>query len=42
MKKIKCKKCGKIIEGYNENQINYLMLQHKLKCDKSKKKGEMK
>jgi hypothetical protein len=36
MKQKKCDKCGKIIEGYNEEHINYLIKQHQLgkKCNK--------
>ena len=28
--KIICDKCGKIIEGYNKNHVEYLLAQHKL------------
>lgn len=30
MKKIQCKQCGKIIEGYTENHVQYLLMQHKV------------
>lgn len=30
MKTIKCDKCNKVIEGYNEGQVEYLLAQHKL------------
>lgn len=30
MFKKKCKKCGKVIEGYSPEHTKYLMLQHKL------------
>ena len=37
MEKIKCKKCGKLIEGYNQFHVEFLMKQHKLSCDNKKK-----
>lgn len=41
MKKITCKICGKIIEGFTKNQIDYLMRQHNLaKHFKKKKNGK--
>jgi len=36
MEKKKCKKCGKVIEGYNENHVDYLMAQHNLTHRKKK------
>ena len=30
MEEITCKKCGKKIEGYTQNQIEHLMQQHML------------
>ncbi len=30
MEKKQCKKCKKIIEGYNPNHVNFLMKQHML------------
>lgn len=30
MEKIECDKCGKTIEGYNKNHVEYLLAQHKL------------
>lgn len=30
MFKIECDKCGKVIEGYNERQVRYLLSQHEL------------
>ena len=30
MKKTKCDICGKILEGYTEFQVKYLLRQHKL------------
>ena len=44
MKKLKCKICGKEIEGYNSNHVKFLMKQHQLKHDlmscKEKKENE--
>ena len=37
MKQIQCKKCGKLIEGYSQKHVNYLMAQHKLAKHKKKK-----
>lgn len=31
MKKDKCKKCGKKIEGYSIKHVEFLMMQHMLK-----------
>jgi hypothetical protein len=31
MKKLTCKKCGKVVEGYNQNHVEFLMTQHNLK-----------
>ena len=28
MKKLRCKYCSKVIEGYTEKQIEHLMMQH--------------
>jgi len=38
MKKIKCENCGKVIEGYTEDHVNFLMRQHSLsnKCKRRK------
>jgi len=38
MIKIKCKECGKVIEGYTEDHVNFLMRQHthSNKCKKKK------
>ena len=30
MKSKKCNKCGKIIEGYNDNHVKFLLKQHRL------------
>jgi len=30
MEKITCEICGKLIEGYTENHVEFLMKQHKL------------
>lgn len=37
MKKIKCYKCGKEIEGYNKNHVDHLMQQHMLKHSRNEK-----
>jgi cytidyltransferase-like protein len=37
MEKIKCSKCAKIIEGYNNNQIEHLMQQHMLKHERKER-----
>ena len=29
MKKLTCPRCAKVIEGYNNNHVNFLMGQHK-------------
>jgi hypothetical protein len=34
MEKRECKKCGKVIEGYNRPHVNFLMRQHELKHEK--------
>lgn len=31
MKKLECKRCGKVIEGYTSNHVEHLMQQHNLK-----------
>lgn len=40
MEKKECKKCGKIIEGYTDDHVNFLMKQHvnSTKCKKKVKK----
>ena len=38
MEKLKCKKCGKEIEGYNLNHVEHLMQQHNLKHEREEKK----
>lgn len=45
MEKLTCKKCGKEIEGFNENHVGFLMSQHQLKHERemiNKKKEEKK
>jgi hypothetical protein len=43
MKKIKCVKCKKIIEGYTDKQLAYLLMQHDLsKHNKKLKKWRKK
>ncbi len=32
----KCKKCDKVIEGYTESQVDYMMAQHNLSKHKEK------
>ncbi len=36
MEEIKCSKCGKVIEGYNKNHLQYLLDQHTLARHKDK------
>jgi len=31
MKSMKCKQCPKVIEGYSDRHIEYMMMQHMLK-----------
>jgi len=38
MKSKTCKICGKVIEGYSEKHVDYLMLQHQLTHRKEDKK----
>lgn len=38
MEKLKCKECGKVIEGYNQNHVEHLMQQHMLKHERENKK----
>jgi hypothetical protein len=40
MEKVKCKICGKEIEGYNKNHAEFLLKQHSLTHDK-KSKGKI-
>ena len=42
MKSKKCEECGKVIEGYNDNHVEHLMQQHKLKHQREKKKVQKK
>ena len=42
MKKLKCKQCEKIIEGYTENHVNHLMQQHMLMHERKNKSKEEK
>ena len=42
MEKLKCKRCGKVIEGYNSNHVEHLMQQHQLKHDREDKNNEAK
>jgi len=39
MEKLVCKRCSKVIEGYNENHVKYLLKQHQIskKCKEVKK-----
>lgn len=34
MEVLKCKRCGKVIEGYTKNHVSFLMKQHNLVHDK--------
>ncbi len=38
MKKAKCAKCGKVMEGYTENHVEYMLKQHLL-SNKCRKRG---
>ena len=40
MDKIECGNCGKVIEGYNTNHVEYLLSQHQLskQCKEHKNK----
>ena len=33
-----CEECGKVIEGYNDNQVELMMQQHNLKHLRDKRK----
>ena len=37
MNKLTCKRCGKVVEGYNENHVEHLMQQHNLKHEREAK-----
>ena len=39
MERLKCDTCGKIIEGYSNNHVSYLMMQHELTHKKDTKKN---
>lgn len=38
MKTKKCKKCGKVLEGFSDKDIKYRMLMHSMKHRKKEKK----
>jgi hypothetical protein len=38
MKKEKCKKCGKVIEGFTDRHVNSMMEQHMIKHRNEEKK----
>ncbi len=42
MKKTECLKCGKVIEGYSDRHIEYLLEQHLLKHSRDKRKDQAK
>lgn len=44
MKQLKCKHkgCDKVIEGYNDNHVQFLMRQHMMKHENEEKKKELK
>ena len=42
MEQLKCKKCGKIIEGFNKNHVEFLMLQHQLKHKREEARNNQK
>ena len=37
MKSETCKRCGKVIEGYNKNHVQFLMRQHWIKHEREDK-----
>ena len=41
MKTKKCQICGRIIEGFSEKQIEYLMEMHNIKHRREKKEKEL-
>ena len=41
MRKAKCKRCGKVIEGYSKQHADYLLLQHNL-THRKKEDSELK
>lgn len=42
MEQDECKKCGKVIEGYNPKHVEFLMMQHELKHRNDFKKEKRK
>jgi len=40
MFKQECDECGKAVYGWTSDQVIYLLLQHKLSCDKKKEANE--
>lgn len=42
MKKIKCKICGKVIEGYTKKHIETLLAQHMIKHQNEQKENRKK
>jgi len=41
MFKASCRKCGKVIEGYNRGHVEYLFMQHNLKHRWESKKEDL-
>jgi len=41
MEKRKCVQCGKVLEGYSRDHVEYLLAQHQLKHWREKKKNEI-
>jgi hypothetical protein len=41
MEKRTCSECGKEVEGYNRNHVNFLLMQHQLK-HRAKLKSKLK
>ena len=37
MKKLKCLKCGKVIEGFTDKHVDSMMMQHNLKHEREEK-----
>lgn len=42
MEKLICKKCGKIIEGFNKNHVEHLMQQHGMKHEREARNAKKK
>lgn len=40
MKKLVCDECEKVIEGYNDNHVDFLMRQHRLVHEREQEGGK--